>query len=210
MSIWRRAVAAVGDFLISASDPDTIADEVLLYSKEDAGVAQLFAKNGAGDVYQISPPATQGYVVGSYKLSVTQTLIYNAAASSLILIDTEVRACPGVSIVQAGVLRLEVGVWELEFACGTQVAAVNQANNRFEFTWRTDPVGTPTAISGANVGFSGCVINGGPLHPTATALVTVAAGTTDVGVRATQPSSSTSPRYTVDEDASYVRIRKVA
>lgn len=55
MSIIRRGGAHILKLIESGADPAVIADHVQVYSKDDAGTAQLFAMDGAGAVYQLTP-----------------------------------------------------------------------------------------------------------------------------------------------------------
>jgi hypothetical protein len=57
MSFFRRAGSAIARIFQSAVDPAAEADKVLLYSKDAAGVAQLFARSDDGIVHQLTPPA---------------------------------------------------------------------------------------------------------------------------------------------------------
>lgn len=56
MSFLRRASQNVLRFLTSTSDPSVAAGPAL-YAKDVAGVAQLFGRNTAGSVQQITPPS---------------------------------------------------------------------------------------------------------------------------------------------------------
>jgi hypothetical protein len=55
MSFFRRAGAAIARIFQSAADPAAEPDKVLLYSKDAAGVSQLFARSDDGTVHQITP-----------------------------------------------------------------------------------------------------------------------------------------------------------
>lgn len=58
MSITRRGGAHILKLIESGADPAVIADVVQVYSKDDGGVAQLFAESGDGTVTQLTPGAS--------------------------------------------------------------------------------------------------------------------------------------------------------
>lgn len=57
MSFFRRAGAAIARIFESSADPAAEANKVLLYSKDAAGVSQLFARSDDGTVHQVTPAA---------------------------------------------------------------------------------------------------------------------------------------------------------
>jgi len=54
-SIIRRAGAHILKLLQSAADPAAVANQVQVYSKDDGGVAQLFARASDGTISQLTP-----------------------------------------------------------------------------------------------------------------------------------------------------------
>ena len=60
MSLFRRAGALIARFFTSAADPAAAAGEFQLYSKDDAGVAQLFGRSDDGTIHQLTPPSGGG------------------------------------------------------------------------------------------------------------------------------------------------------
>src|SRR5574341_66708 len=56
-SIIRRGGSQILKLIESGADPALIADAVQLYAKDDGGTAQLFAEDGAGTIYQLTPPS---------------------------------------------------------------------------------------------------------------------------------------------------------
>jgi hypothetical protein len=63
MSLFRRAGSAIARIFQSAADPATEPDRVMLYAKDAAGVAQLFARSDDGTVHQITPGGGGGEAV---------------------------------------------------------------------------------------------------------------------------------------------------
>lgn len=61
MSLFRRTGAEVLRTLARALDPAAAANEIQVYSKLDVGVAQLFARDSAGVVYQLTPGGAYEY-----------------------------------------------------------------------------------------------------------------------------------------------------
>jgi hypothetical protein len=55
MAIVRRGGAHILKLIESGADPAAIADVVQVYSKDDAGIAQLFARSSDGTVHQLTP-----------------------------------------------------------------------------------------------------------------------------------------------------------
>ncbi len=60
MSLFRRAGAAIARFFESAADPAAAPNEFKLYSKDTAGVSQLYGRSDDGTVHQITPPGAGG------------------------------------------------------------------------------------------------------------------------------------------------------
>ena len=58
MSFFRRAGALIARFFTSAADPAAAANEFQLYSKDDAGVSQLYGRSDDGTIHQLTPIAT--------------------------------------------------------------------------------------------------------------------------------------------------------
>ena len=63
MSLFRRAGAAIARFFESPADPAAAPNEFKLYSKDTAGVSQLYGRSDDGTVHQITPPSSGGGAV---------------------------------------------------------------------------------------------------------------------------------------------------
>ena len=57
---FRRAGATFANILKASADPTAEANRVILYSKDDGGVAQFFVRVDDGTIFQLTPPALPG------------------------------------------------------------------------------------------------------------------------------------------------------
>lgn len=73
MSLFRRAGAKIAKFFKSAADPAAVADQVQLYSKDAAGITQVFARASDGTINQLTPATTSTPATSARALDTTFT-----------------------------------------------------------------------------------------------------------------------------------------
>lgn len=63
----------------SAADPAAVANQIQVYSKDDGGVTQLFARDSAGNIYQLTP--AEAPVVERYTCTGAEGVDFNVNLS---------------------------------------------------------------------------------------------------------------------------------
>ena len=90
MSLFRRAGAKIAKFIESAVDPAQIANRILLYGKDVAGITELFSRASDGTISQLTPvappasPSVSGAALGFFGDGSDGDVVLGAGTTTLV------------------------------------------------------------------------------------------------------------------------------